>query len=203
VKTKTTVVYILIFLNFVAYSQNPIVAIDATMSDKSQGTYFKDLDNEFEKFEGTWLYENGNTSLKIVLEKEEQKYSDGVGFYFDTLMGEYQYIENGVEQINTLGNLGLNPLGYERSIGGGMIIPNNLFLKCDDCAPNERRVMLYISDPQREYLNYAIVLRYLIGQTNLEKMTVTIFAEDGAMLPTPNAPTSLRVPDGEYLMEKQ
>lgn len=201
-KTTTTVIYILLFLSFIGYSQNPIVARDATMSDKPQGTYFKDLNNEFEKFEGTWLYENGNTSLKIVLEKVEMDY-DGSDYYFDDLYGEYQYIENGVEQINTLGNFGLSPQGSERSIGGGMIIPNNLFLKCDDCAPNERRVMLYISDPQREYLNYAIVLRYLIGQTNPEKMTVTIFAEHGAMLPSANSPTSLRVPDGEYLMEKQ
>lgn len=34
------------------------------------GTYYKDIDNDFNRFEGTWVYSNANTTLKITFRKK-------------------------------------------------------------------------------------------------------------------------------------
>ncbi len=183
-------------------AQNPIVSFDAYRHTTPDGAYYKDLDNEFNKFEGSWTYINGNTSLTIILQKKELIYVNND--YRDILVGEYRYSINGVEIINTLPLLTNNPDNIDiRNIGGGNIIPNNMYVACDDCLPNERRVKLYISDPERSYLSASIVLRYLTNETNPEKMTVTIFSNGGVIIPNVDSPTSLRVPYGEYLMIKQ
>ena len=193
----------LLVLTFSCKAQSPVVARDALRSDKSPGTYFKDLNNEFNKFEGTWLYQNGSTQFKVILTKVEMDY-DGYKNYYDQLFGEYQYIENGTEIVNTLSNLTTNPNNYDnRNIVGGLFIDNNDLPTCDDCSDTERRVSLGFYDPERDYLNYTITLRYLVGQTNPEKMEITIFESDSAILPYEGAPETIRVPAGTYLMEKQ
>ena len=54
-------------------AQNPIVSLDAYNHRTADGAYFKDLNNEFDKFEGTWIYTNGNTIFTIVIEKRERR----------------------------------------------------------------------------------------------------------------------------------
>ncbi|RKE99024.1 hypothetical protein BXY80_1123 [Ichthyenterobacterium magnum] len=75
-----------------------------------------------------------------------------------------------------------------------------MYVNCSDCSENERRIKLYISDPQRDYLSAHLILRYLINETNPEKMTATIVALHGGVIPNTDSPISLRVPYGEYLM---
>jgi len=187
-------------------AQSPIVERDASFDGKVQGTYFKDLNNEFNKFEGTWIFTNGNTTFTLVLEKKEMVY-DGSEFYFDELFGEYRYIENGVEIVNTLPLLTQHPDNVNnRSVGGGHIIPTNLYVACDDCPPNERRVKLYFFDSERKYLSISLVLRYLQDANHLgqeAQMTATLVSDGGSMLPEDDSPTAPRVPYGEYLMVKQ
>ena len=75
------------------------------------GAYYKDTNNDFDKFVGTWKYTNGITSLTITLQKKAQYHkfhSNGDNYYLDVMVGEYKYIENGVEKINTLPFLSQN-----------------------------------------------------------------------------------------------
>ncbi len=66
------------------------------------GLYFKDTNNNLDKFEGTWVYEDTNSKLKVVLKKvDDYEYA---GFFSDVILGNYIYEENGVEVINTLTN---------------------------------------------------------------------------------------------------
>ncbi len=88
-------------------AQNPIVSLDAYRHTTPDGAYYKDLDNEFNKLEGSWTYTNGNTSLTIILQKKELIYVNND--YRDILVGEYRYSINGVEIINTLPLLTNNP----------------------------------------------------------------------------------------------
>ena len=113
-------------------------------------------------------------------------------------------IKHGIELINTLPLLPLNLNDIKNTnVGGSSIININQIIKCNDCSPDERRIKLYITDPKRPYLNYSIILRYINGQTSPEKVTVTLYAEEGGLIPNEDSPTSLRLPNGEYLMEKQ
>ena len=56
--------------------------------------------------------------------------------YEDMIIGEYQYIENGVEKINTLNGLSVNHSnGGKYSISGNIIIAGQVD---NDCLPNEK-----------------------------------------------------------------
>ncbi|MDX1272311.1 DUF6705 family protein [Bizionia paragorgiae] len=190
---------IILLTFFSCKAQNPIVAIDASPSSTPDGAYFKDLNNEFDRFIGTWKFIDGNTSFTLMLKKKEL-YFNGTD-YEDIILGEYIYIENNIEIVNYQSNFN-NPIGAGHKIVGNLIIPTNMFVNCDVCEPNERRVLLNFSDPERNYLSASIVLRYLEG-SNPEQITATIISAGGGMIPNENSPTELRVPYGEYLMVKQ
>jgi hypothetical protein len=64
------------------------------------GYYYKDTDNTFNNFVGTWVYTNGSSTLNIKFKKITK--FQFPGYFIDALVGEYQYIKNGVEQVNTL-----------------------------------------------------------------------------------------------------
>jgi hypothetical protein len=189
-------------LTFNCKAQTPIVSLDSYRHRTIDGAYFKDLNNEFNKFEGNWIYTNGNTTFKIVLQKKEMVFNNTD--YEDLLIGEYQYIENGNEIISTLQNLNNSNIeGRYHNISGRKILQNtNKYVTCDDCLPSERRIVLHFTDPERDYLPTSIVLRYDMASTIPEKMTVTIIATDGVVLPYEGAPEVIQLPYGEYLKEK-
>lgn len=183
-----------------------IVPIETTRV-QPEYTYFKDLNNLFNKYEGSWKYENGNTSFTIILEKNEESYDSNFKHYFDVLTGEYNYIENGTTIVNTLPLLTQNPNNINnRNIGGGYIANNDQVLVCDDCAPGEKRVKLYFNDPERDYLNPSLILQMvqeentLLDQEGIIKVTLI---GTGGFIPNENSPTETRVPYGEYMMIKQ
>ena len=191
---------------FSCKAQTPIVSRDAPFKGKINGTYFKDINNEFNKFEGIWVYSNNTATFTIELEKKEMIYSTPYGYYFDELFGACSYTNNGVEIVNTFPLITETETDLDNTkIGGGQIISNNLYVACDDCATEERRVKLYFSDPERPYLSVSIVLRY-IQDGNVPgqdaQITATIFPH-GGMLPDENSPSTIRVPYGEYLMVKE
>nr|WP_120200211.1 DUF6705 family protein [Ichthyenterobacterium magnum] len=64
-----TIIIIALLLTLSCKAQSPIVALDESLNNKSNGTYFKDLNNELNKFMGTWVYTDGNNSLTITLQK--------------------------------------------------------------------------------------------------------------------------------------
>ena len=123
-------------------AQSQIVNLTDIDGLRETDTYYKDIDNNLDVFVGTWVYTNGNTSLKIVL-KKEIKYYEG-RYYEDLLIGEYQYIENGVEKINTISQLNtILPDQLGHTICGNAILKNHNIPKCDDCLPDEKRISLY------------------------------------------------------------
>jgi hypothetical protein len=74
----------------------------------NNGVYFKDTDNKFGQWVGTWQYTNGNTVFKIVIQKIIGKYipkgtfNSPINCYMDILVGGYYYKENGVVKTNHL-----------------------------------------------------------------------------------------------------
>jgi hypothetical protein len=90
-------------------AQSPILPLlSGDSGNIVQGAYYKDLDNVFDKFVGSWKYTNGSTSLIITFKKKTIFYNIYDDYYEDILVGEYKYIENGIEIVNTLPNLTIN-----------------------------------------------------------------------------------------------
>jgi hypothetical protein len=69
---------------------------------RKSGMSFKDINNNLDKFEGTWEYTDANIRFKLVLQKIED-YPSGSATS-DMIVGNIIYEENGVEVINTLTN---------------------------------------------------------------------------------------------------
>ncbi|WP_438968582.1 DUF6705 family protein [Nonlabens sp.] len=69
---------------------------------RKQGMSFKDMNNNLNKFEGTWEYQDSTSKLTVILQKMED-YEVGSALS-DVIVGNYIYEENGVEIINTLTN---------------------------------------------------------------------------------------------------
>nr|WP_148638307.1 DUF6705 family protein [Olleya sp. ITB9] len=130
-------------------------------SDVPVNAYYKDANNILNNFEGTWLYTNGNNSLKIILVKSTQHFNGK--YYEDLLIGGYQYIENGVEKINTLTDADNLNLGDNASIEGNNIYNNCKYSPVDDCVDGEKNLHLSIKD---------VPLEGHIGDLRLFKRTI-------------------------------
>ncbi|MDY0090826.1 MAG: hypothetical protein RBR78_10745 [Flavobacteriaceae bacterium] len=162
------------------------------------GAYYKDTNNVFDNFVGTWLYTNGNTSFKIVLAKQPDVYVSNGGYYEDLIIGEYQYIENGVEKINTLSNIGLN-LGRGHKIKGNNIHRDCYFMPVGDCTEGETRLVLGLKDITGKHFATVVLKRRKInGQHTLKAWVVFDYSGYDDPPPSPTLPWQQ-----EYVMFKQ
>jgi hypothetical protein len=143
-------------------AQTPVIDIEDNQGYDVNGAYYKDTKNQLNPFEGTYIYTNGNTTLKIVLQKKIMSTIASRRFYEDLIIGEYQYIENVVEKRNTLNKLNNNYLNKkEHSIFGSLLITGT-DLGCADCSPTEKRIKGSILD------NVA----HALGNIQLRRITV-------------------------------
>ena len=120
--------------------------------DFSSGIYFKDLNNNFNKFAGTWEYVDATKRLRIDLQKIED-YEDS-DYFSDVIVGNIIYEENGVEIINTL----TNP---STSQGSDDIYHIKMF------SIKEPTVIAgFFEDPVRsKWTTYSLYLRYSLSLT--------------------------------------
>ncbi|WP_417195246.1 DUF6705 family protein [Bizionia sp.] len=180
-------------------AQTPIISLD-DRNEFVNGAYYKDLNNELNKFVGTWVYTNGNTSLTVIFQKKVQVYNDE--WYEDLLIGEYSYTVNGREIVNTLLDLNIaDP--YYHSIAGNEIIYKNNRPSCSACTPTERRVLMFFDDPDpnRKYLSSYLAIRY-IEDNGIEKIEAKLVSIGTTAIPE-GSPTEPRVPYGDYVLVKQ
>ncbi len=132
-----TIISILTFISCKAQ----IVGIEEQTSEEA-GYYYKDLNNVLDLFEGTYLYNNGNTSFEIILQKKVASSRNGI-FTEDLLIGGYQYIKNGVEQTNTLNSINtFQSNGRFYPINGNNI--NEGKYRCTECDINEKWLRISI-----------------------------------------------------------
>jgi hypothetical protein len=190
--------YIIFFISTSIFAQSPIIDIEEyTYKSEIENAYYKDINNYFNDFEGTWLYTNGNTSLKIVLTKETMQYTGK--FYTDGITGEYQYIENGLEKRNTLSNTNQ----YLKGIWSAFLMKNEFHPICENCQPNERRLNISFSDRTRGLHGTFIFKKTIInGQIAL----VGHLLSDGpGHYDEANPPQyfEMAVPSGNYTFIKQ
>ena len=139
----TTICLLFTFVNCKA--QTPVLDLSDLGWDNITGAYYKDTQNLLSPFVGTFVYTNGKTSFKIELKKKEMSSMNNV-YYEDLIIGEYQYIENGVQKVSTLGSLMFShPDAWSYTIRGNFIIEGKE-LGCDECADTEKRLRISISD---------------------------------------------------------
>ena len=117
---KSIVLVILLLTNFLLVKAQvtpttPIIPLGGSINNpaytnpiSTMGSYFKDTENKFNQWVGTWQYENGTTLVKIVITKLEAVYVPAntipgrTPCYVDLLVGGYYYRENSVVKTNHL-----------------------------------------------------------------------------------------------------
>ena len=181
-------------------SQSVVIDINDSQLNQPIGYYSKDIHNVLNQFEGTYLYSNGNTSLKIVLVKKIKQYNSS--YYEDLIIGEYQYIVNGVEKINTLSNLNVvyNNQYIKHAIAGDYTIDNNTRLwKCPQCNPNEKRLRAKIIDRITNRYASIYMRKTTVGAQEVLQVKIANIKADTENMNPPD----FSLPKGEFTMIKQ
>lgn len=192
-KYNITLVLLIIFLNSVNSQQ---LALNQINVNNMRNNTFVDSDSDLEPYVGTWLYEEGSTSFKIVLQKKTNSYNPDLNSYFDVLIGEYEYIENGVTIINTLPLLENPSIGdFNHNIYGYQLFKNNINTEPGDA----RRVKLEIRDPEYPYLSDFILLRHYVDVGHY----IYMLKSGRTQILTEDLPIVQRVPSDFYILEKQ
>jgi hypothetical protein len=208
---KNFIAISVIFFNLLCMAQTTELPLYNRSIDVP-GAYYRDLQNDFERFVGEWKYEEGSNMLIVKIQKKEMQFIDygHISVYEDYLVAEYRYVENGVEKINTLPNLLINhPDPYDYSIKCNIIIKpvsTNPDV-CPNCGPNDVMVKGPFSDPEIEILGYEpmVVFRHKI-ENGVEKIFLT-FRIFGNLLPDFDGVygphTTYNLPEGRYELIKQ
>jgi len=145
-------------------AQSPVFDVTMDMGiENPNGAYYKDLHNVLNPFEGTYVYTNGNTSFKIVLQKKEMSTVPNNRYYYDYLIGEYQYIENGIEKVNTLDRLNINFTDQRNHYIGGNLIITRGDVGCFDCELNEKALRGGLIDGASEHTADLIIRRIIVN----------------------------------------
>jgi hypothetical protein len=142
----------ILFLSLISCSaQTPILNIAEDNGNQINGAYYKDINNLLDPFTGTYIYTNGNESFKIVLQKKTMSSVNNI-YFEDLIIGEYQYIKDGIEIVNSLPKL--NQVFINQSlhnISGNLILIGNEL--CEECSANEMHLHGTIKDENTN--NYA------------------------------------------------
>jgi hypothetical protein len=191
---KSTYISILLITLLISSCKAQIAPLYLMDPDLPEGTYYKDIANDINKFEGLWKWQSNDSIIIIKLIKQEN-------IFF--VIGEYKFTVNGTivqDYISRLNDLSIKDFGHYLS--GNYIMHKGQYPKCDECTIEEKRLQLYFQDPLYEYLNSAMVLRHKIDN-GIEKIDVVFYSFSGSVLPNVDSPSQNRIPYGDYTFIKQ
>lgn len=183
-----------------ATAQTPIKPLNNLDLSDSSGTYYKDIDNEMTPFLGTWLYQEGSTLLKIILKKSTQYYNGR--YYIDLLVGEYQYVENGIEKVNTLGQIN-TVQGYEHSIDGSTNFSNCQIPPVQNCRDGQLRFHLILTDPTEDRVAADFIIHKNLDRLSNEIVALITFSSEGTIELNEAMPSPAMPWQREYVLVKQ
>jgi hypothetical protein len=185
-------------------AQLQVIDILDDNGDEITGAYYKDTQNLLNPFEGTYLYTNGNTSLKIQLRKKIMSSMNNF-YYEDLIVGDYQFIKEGEEIANCLNaiyetNITI-PNGCSFPISGNLIITQG-DPDCQHCIAGEKALYVGFSDDITD--NWASVSIRLITVSGQPAIEMHVFWE-GPKIWHEGTPRPLNAifPGGYYTLIKQ
>jgi len=191
-----------LFIGIYSNAQNQIIDILEDDGSAITDTYYKDINNLLDPFEGTYIYSNGSTIFKIVLTKKVLQYNGR--YYEDLIIGEYQYTNNGVEIANTLTEINTIYNNQRRhSIDGNALVnSNHRQWQCSDCSAGEKRLRTSIRDVVSSRYADLIMRRTTEGGQEVMKIKITNISRVFHIEGQPS-PVDFALPIGEFILIKQ
>jgi len=195
---QQVVIIAFLFCVGICRGQEPVLPILKDPLAIVEGAYYKDFDNELGKFVGTWKYTNGTTSFTIILQKKAMFYEPDDHYYEDIIVGEYRYVNNGIEIVNTLNNLNVNCLNQYKYNLAGLVITDRFVT-----TAGNRNIKLNFTDPERDYLNRGIFVDYVAPSGSVPAKIKVKFTGSMSIVPDDSSPMEIRVPEVDYILTKQ
>jgi len=191
---KNTILFIIVMIITISCKAQIITDIEDPNYPEA-GKYYKDINNILDPFVGVYLYTNNTTSFKIILQKKTNSSASNGVFFEDLLIGGYQYIENGIEKVNTLNDLNNNYLDARKYvITGGVIMTGNT-LGQTDALPNEKWINGAISDPISGSLDDLFIRK--VAVSGQEAIKIFIYHSIGVRSENDPVPPPISYPIGE------
>lgn len=211
---KLLLILICIFTKY-TNAQTIIDFDDSTLGLNSQNYYQKDINNYLNQFEGTWKYINGNNEITLVFKKKTftDHPNPSMTVMQDELVGEYKYIKNGIEVLNTLQNINNNftsSVGY--NIYGSSRSRNNSggTVPCYMCTVPGQRLFAYYNEPTLDnQCIYGSLLIHTFVENGQTKLFFSIRKRSNGLLcvkksndTQPATDYDLELANGEYIFVK-
>ena len=196
---KNILTLILIF--FITACQSQIINIKDDDGSGITNAHYVDIDSILNPFQGTWVYTNGDTTLKIILLKKIDHFNSK--YYEDVLIGGYEYRVGNTTIISNLDEINtpfLNP--FEKSIAGNTVVNNNGYPPCSDCVVGEKRLNLMFSELPTNIYGKIIIRKIEVSGQEAIKIIIR-GSERVHIVGTPLPPDDFKVPSGEYILLKQ
>lgn len=191
---------LLSFASIACNAQSPVYDI-SDIKDGIEGSYYKDINGILDGYEGTYLFTNGTTSFKIILKKKIKS----KGYYYkDLIVGEFQFIKNGMQLHNTLANINVNYTNEEinHCITGYFILTGTLW-GCPDCAPTEKRLRLSFADGKAQRIIGLDIRKTTVNGVSAIKVSTFDEGSTRNIKVGEQMPPAISLPYGDYVMIKQ
>lgn len=176
---------------------------------ETHNAYYKDIDNFQQQFIGTWKYTNGATLLTVQFKQIPMSYEEsggGLHYYEDYLVGEYKYIENGIEKVNTLPALSLNNQNpFKYNLQSSARINKDAYPKCPECGTDDKRLIFTFYEPTRDRFNgpQANFIVRVVQENGVAKIIAEFINTSQAYEAATEELKRFSLPYGKYVLIKQ
>lgn len=203
---------IILFAVLGCKAQSPVLDLQAPGFADVENAYYKDIENFYGQFVGTWVYSDNTKTIRYRFAKKEMfYYQSPKNCYVDFLVGEMQYIENGIEKINSLSRIDLNfssIFAYNMSSIGKT--GYNWAPICEECPQDVKRLVMSYNEPTNDdiSLDAYFVMRRVV-ENGVEKLKVQYKWKNGASginrfdTELFSRSTAFTIPYGDYTLVRE
>jgi hypothetical protein len=178
-----------------------IVNIENKNGTRTNGYYYKDVNNHLNQFVGTYKYENGNEKITMIFKKIINHYNGE--YYQDLLVGEVKYEKNGIVLFDNLSRINQNlPNPYSHDICGNSIIENLTRPVCEGCTTNQKRARLIFFGRDNND-GGTIILQKIIITGQPDKLKIWLHYDNRIILEGEPTPPDALIRSGYYTLIKQ
>jgi len=206
------VYFILLFMSLTAIAQTPILDLHTALFPKVENAYYKDIENFYNQFEGTWVYTDATQTIRLRFVKKEMFYLNSVkSYYADYLVGEMEYIINEFEIFNSLPNLNINYSDiFKYNLVSITKVGYHYYPICTECASDVKRLYMRYDEPTNNDLGLSaeFVMRIEV-ENGFPKLKVQYELRSGPQginknnFDLPSTTTDFAIPYGNYTFVKE
>jgi hypothetical protein len=210
-KKSILVILLLLFFSKI-HAQTPTIDINAHHFDEVENAYYKDIENFYNQFEGTWVYTDATQIIRLrFVKKEMVSRNVNTSFYADYLIGEMEYIMNEIEIFNSLPNLNITYSDiWKYNLVSIKKVGNNIYPICTECPSDVKRLSMKYDEPTNNDLGLEaeFVMRIEI-ENGAPKLKVQYIIVSGPIginknnFDSPSTTTNFTIPYGNYTFVKE